>query len=343
VAFSSTTVATPIVTGLTGFGQYNLVCQATINGVTGTTIIPVGAVATNAAGVVIAPDPIIQQLLGQQLRSGVSEWRWYDQQRKIMGKYWYDNRAGYTIDFTSNESENYYDACLVQYQNYYRTGLTRFQTYARACSDKWYSQFWSANATAGTCGADFLKPRQSSVVSLAIRAYETGAPSSGTMWTCLTDYAGFELNLWVELRTSPSNDTLYFGSREVAYSLINAHAIAVANPDSAVRSSYSGRLVSVISNPIRSLQCQPGSTILPCTEVYTTGAGTMTATNGSAAVTGSGSNFTSLFAPSGDGVIFNSASTSRRVTVASPERVAATIELSPKMRPATYRGSLPGT
>ncbi len=303
VVFSDTTSATPTITGIGAFGQYSISCEATINGVTGISTLIIGAVATNSAGVVIVSDPVMNKLMGPMLRSNVTEWTWYDRTRTKMGDYWYTQTAGYTNSFTSTEAENYYDACLAQYQNYYRTGFTRFLTYGRACSDKWYSQYWAARAGAGTCGANWIAPRDASVIGLMVRAYETGELAGGTMWTCLTAYANYHFDLWVEARgidegyTSP-----YFGVREAGYAFIYAVGVAVSHPTPAVRTAYAARVATEVTNYTRGLQCQSGTTFQACLDNYTTGAGTISVTNGSTAVTGSGTAFLSLFA-NGDTIV----------------------------------------
>ena len=297
VTFSSTTAAAPTITGIGAFGQYSVSCEATINGVSGISTLIVGAVGTNAAGVVIVPDATTNALLGPMLRNSVSEWTWGDRTRRDQGDYWNTTTANYTNNFTSTEAQNYYDACLAQYQNYYRTGFSRFLTYGRACSDKFYSQYWSARATAGTCGENWIAPRDASFTSLALRAYETGEVAGGLMWTCLTAYANYHFDLWVEQRGIDNGYTSpYFGVREAGYSFIHAVAIAVAHPTSGVRTAYAARVTTEVTNYARGLQCQTGSTFNACLDNYTTGAGTITLTNGSATVTGSGTAFLSAFA-----------------------------------------------
>ncbi len=297
VSFSDSTVAAPTVTWNAPFGQYSISCEATINGVKGTTTLTVGSVATNAAGVVIVPDATINLLLGPMLRNSAQEWTWADRERRKMGDYWILDTNDYTDNFTSTEAENYYDSCLAQYQNYYRTGLTRFQTAARACADKWYSQIWEAEATGGTCGAsNWLAPRNASFHGLIIRAYETGELAGGLKWTCYTAYTNYYFDLYVEQRGIAQGYTApYFGVRESGYAFMFATAVAVAHPTAGTRTAYAARVVTEVSNYARGLQCKTGDTRFQCTNAYTLGAGTIAATNGSPTITGTGTSFSSFF------------------------------------------------
>lgn len=301
VTFSSQTAAAPTVSGFGTFGEYTLTCEATINGVSGVSTLTVGSVATNDAGVVIPPDATISALLGPMLRSGLTEWVWYDRTRRVMGTYWNTQTANYTNNFTSQEAENYYDSCLVQYQNYYRTGLTQFQTYARACADQWWSQYWASHVGVDCASSAWMAPRQSSLLGLAIRAYET---ADATKWACLEQYAGYNFDLWVEQRGSDNGYTApYFDTREGGYSFINAVAIAVAHPTGATRTAYAARVATEITNYARNLQCGSVNNSSVCTDNYTTGAGSIAVTNGSATVTGTGTSFNSLFS-NGDTILF---------------------------------------
>lgn len=82
VSFSSRTVAAPIVSGANVFGEYRLQCTATnALGQTGSSSIPIGAVATNAAGVVVPGVSAIGFTTGELLRSGASPWPFYDRNR----------------------------------------------------------------------------------------------------------------------------------------------------------------------------------------------------------------------------------------------------------------------
>lgn len=295
VTFSSRTAAAPTITGADVFGQYTFQCQATnaTSGVVGLTSRIVGVVSTNASGVVIPSTTALDYALGSMLREDVGPWAWYDRHRLKLGEHWATATVDYTNNFTGTEHENYYDSGLVQYQNYYRTGRTRHLTLARAIADKYFDQYYQPNV-AGGCGlTNWLAPRQSSFVSLAIRANETG---SSTWWTCLTDYANYHLDLWVEQRgTDNSYTTMYFGAREGGYSLINALAIAALHPTEATRNSYAARVSTEMTNYLRGLQCLAGDARTECKANYTTGAGTITATNASATVAGVGTSFSTFF------------------------------------------------
>ncbi|NBW07788.1 MAG: hypothetical protein EBR82_07155 [Caulobacteraceae bacterium] len=319
VSFSSATASAPTVTWNAGFGQYSLTCEATINGVKGVTSLTIGSVATNAAGVVVVPDSTIGLMLGDMLAAGVQEWAWAERNRRTMGDYWIADTVNYTNAFTSTEAQNYYDSCLAQYQNYYRTGLTRFQTAARACADKWYSQIWAAQATAGTCGAsNWLAPRNASIQGLMIRAYETGELAGGLKWTCYTAYANYYFDLYVEQRGTDNGYTSpYFGLRESGYAFMAATGIAVAHPTPATRTAYAARLVTEMTNYARGLQCLTGTTRFECTNAYTTGAGTISASNGSAIITGSGTGFLSFFTAGQSIAFYDGADSNKQYVIQS--------------------------
>lgn len=82
VAFASQTSGSTTATGLNTFGQYTFRCEATINGVSATSDLLVGAVATNSAAVVIPPTSNLDFLLAPMLRGDASPWTFYDQNRR---------------------------------------------------------------------------------------------------------------------------------------------------------------------------------------------------------------------------------------------------------------------
>jgi hypothetical protein len=82
VRITSPTSATTTATGLDAFGEYVFRCEAVINNVSAITNLRVGAVATNAAGVVVPPSSELDFLLAPMLRGDASPWSFYDKNRR---------------------------------------------------------------------------------------------------------------------------------------------------------------------------------------------------------------------------------------------------------------------
>jgi hypothetical protein len=83
LTFSDRQAAAPVVRGADVFGQYTLQCTATTSsGAEGSSLLVIGAVATNDAGVVIPPNSEIAFLLAPMLRSDTSPWPFYDKNRR---------------------------------------------------------------------------------------------------------------------------------------------------------------------------------------------------------------------------------------------------------------------
>lgn len=291
LSFNPPNAAQTTVDGADKFGEYQVQCRATSRGssLSGTTALRLGAVMTTDDGVVTPPTRAHDMLLGPMLRANLSEWSWYDRTRQETGEYWAAQTRNYSADMTSIEGENYYDSALVQYQNYYRTGFTRHLVLARAIADRFYQQFFKQQEHRGACASNFAAPRDAALLGLIIRAMEQ---NDRTMMGCLTTYASFALNLWVELRgVDRGSRMLYYGTREGGYSLIYATAIAEAHPDAAVRAQFVERINRALTNYFRAHQCKKGDPRIECRSNYTTGRGSISVTKGSNAIAGTGTNF----------------------------------------------------
>lgn len=295
LSFTPPNAAQTTVNGADKFGEYQVQCRATSRGssLASTTVLKIGAVITTDDGVVIPPTRAHDMLLGPMLRANLTEWSWYDRTRRETGEYWAAQTKNYTAEMASIEGENYYDSALVQYQNYFRTGFTRHLVLARAIADKFYQQFFKQQELRGTCASNFAAPRDAALVGLIIRAMEQ---NDGPMMSCLTTYASFAFNLWVELRgVDKGSRTLYYGTREGGYSLIYATALAEAHPDAAVRAQLVQRVDRALSNYFRAHQCKKGDQRIECRSNYTTGQGSISVTKGSNTIVGSGTNFAAFF------------------------------------------------
>lgn len=295
LSFTPPNAAQTIVNGASTFGEYQVRCRATSggSGFVGTTVLKIGAVMTTDDGVVIPPTRAHDMLLGPMLRANLTEWTWHDRTRRETGEYWAAQTKDYTAAMASIEGENYYDSALVQYQNYYRTGLTRHLVLARAIADKFYQQFFKQQELQGTCASNFAAPRAAALLGLTFRAMER---NDGPMMGCLTAYASFALNLWVEMRgVDRGSQMLYYGTREGGYALIYATGIAEAHPDAAVRADFVKRVDSALTNYFRAHQCQKIDSRIQCRSNYTTGQGSISVTKGSNVIVGSGANFATFF------------------------------------------------
>jgi len=87
VTWSDRTAATPTVTGADAFGEYQFQCQATYatSGLVALGTVKIGAVPTNAAGVVVQPNERIEHILGPLFRGDASPWPFYDKWRRRRG------------------------------------------------------------------------------------------------------------------------------------------------------------------------------------------------------------------------------------------------------------------
>lgn len=308
LTFSDPNSGQTTVGGADKFGEYEIQCRATnsSSNLTGTTVLKIGAVPTGDEGIVTAPNRMLDMLLGPMLRANLTEWTWYDRTRRETGEFWAAATRNYSADMSSVESENYYDAALVQYQNYYRTGLTRHLTLARAIADRFYTQFYKPQETRGACASNFIAPRDAALTGLLIRAAE--APDTAK-WTCLTAYVSYAFNLWAESRGVDKGYRLpYYGTREGGYALIYATALAEAHPDAAVRNEMVARITRALTNYYRGHQCKTGDRRRECLANYVTGEGSIAAAKGSATIVGNGTVFTS-FLRAGNRIAFKNTAT----------------------------------
>lgn len=123
---------------------------------------------------------------------------------------------------------NYYDLPLTMYIAYKRTGDQVFLDYFRKAADAWWQhptwigegsiRLWPDSAAP--------PPRHVGLGGLILRAKD-GRPE---MWDWIVAYTQAHLDIWCKLRIN--NDQLWYGPREVAFSLQHAAWVAGTLPDS---------------------------------------------------------------------------------------------------------------
>lgn len=297
VKFSSRTSAQPTVTGAYVFGQYEFRCDATNDGAsTAASTAIVGVVPTNAAGVVIVSDSVVDALLGPiMIWKGSNGFKYTDRYSEYTADYQMA-AARHNECATAYQAEkgNYYDAVMVYYQMYFRTGLTRWKTRADTCADSYWTTFYSASVPCST--STFIAPRNTSMVGLILRSYLAGGDT-----TKLGCFHNYQLDYWngpySVANQHPGTGKAVGSWREMGYSLINAVALAVAHHDSATRAAWVTRIENEATDFFRAWICKTGRAAaahVGCLSNYVQGVGTVTITNGSTSMTGSGTSFQSF-------------------------------------------------
>lgn len=125
---------------------------------------------------------------------------------------------------------NYYDLPLVLYIAHRRTNDPVFLTLARKCADSWWKHpTWIGEGEIRPWipdGAASPPPRHAGLGGLKLRALD-GRPE---MWDWIVNYELAHLDIWCKLRINDAQ--LWYGPREVAFTLQYAAWIASALPDS---------------------------------------------------------------------------------------------------------------
>ena len=178
---------------------------------------------------------------------------------------------------------NYYDNVMAFYSLYYRTGMVRFRDFARDLADSWWS---SPSVNQGTARNDvngnYLSARVVSLTGLMLRALD----GQSGMWD------GIKLYLDRSKDTITAR-TAIVDIREDAYDLAFVSFGAIHHPTEATRDTYIAAITDVLDDVWEPLQQPDGNWVNLFYGVasWNGQAGTMSVTNGSATVTGSGTSW----------------------------------------------------
>ena len=187
-----------------------------------------------------------------------------------------------------SENINYYDNVFAFYALYYRTGIATYRDYARTLADRWFTMP-AFNQGLADCNVDAcLAPRIVAYTGLVLRALD-GRPD---MWPGLrawTDTIASGLLAW-------NNDI-----REDAYRLSVEALCGIADPDPTHQATCQTRVANSVANVWQRQQLADGSWTddLSGNSFYVvcswcgTASGTVSVTNGSTTVTGTGTGWTS--------------------------------------------------
>ncbi len=187
---------------------------------------------------------------------------------------------------------NYYDNVLAFYSLYYRTGLTSYLNFARQLADRWWTNPYidegRASVTHDGNGGRSLAPRLKSFTGLVARALD-GRPE---MW------AGLEV-IVEDAIASETRPIAPYDIRENGYGLSVIAIAALLHPQAETRARFVSALESAIANRWGPSQRDQGQW-----DNMTFGfapwngySGTVSVTNGSTAVAGSGTNWQSGWMP----------------------------------------------
>lgn len=155
---------------------------------------------------------------------------------------------------------HYYDLPLVLYITYKRTGDVTFLALARKAADAWWKVPTWIDEGRKSVNMDDISPspRHAGIGGLILRALD-GRPE---MWPWIINYVQIQLNVWCKLRIN--NDQLWYGPREVAFSMHYAAWIAKTLPDSypnaaQIKSQFIADLENLAINYTGRLQYADGS------------------------------------------------------------------------------------
>jgi hypothetical protein len=156
---------------------------------------------------------------------------------------------------------NYYDLPLSLRIAYERTKDPQFLTLFRKCADAWWkTPGWieEGNKRLFVEGIATPPPRHAGIGGLMLRALD-GRPE---MWEWIVGYAQAHLDIWCKSRIN--NNQLWYGPREVAFSLQFAAWIARVLPDSypnasQIRTQLIADLENLVVNYTGRLQFPDGS------------------------------------------------------------------------------------
>ena len=181
-----------------------------------------------------------------------------------------------------SDNANYYDSVLAHYALHYRSGLTQYRTYARTVADRWTdSPFFAVQAA----------PRLWALSGIMWRAYES---SDSALWTRLHTKLD-------AVQTSADVTTRIPDVREQAYEIAFLGIGGKLSPDSVRRTNYTTAVTNAAANrwtPQRKANGQ-WENLINGYSPWNGQAGTVTLTNGSTTVTGSGTNWQSSWASGG--------------------------------------------
>ena len=201
---------------------------------------------------------------------------------------------------------NYYDNVLAFYSLYYRTGLTKYRDYARTLADRWWSMPYMDGGYAcdGVSGAWCLAARMRSLTGIYLRALD-GKPEylPGLRKNVSTTLVGLQNSQnWIIL-----NDV-----REAAYELVFVGLCAMLDPVETEANRCADALEAGVTTWKRLQKTHPVSGMkhwISPTAGHSSwnsqGGTSVSVTNGSTVVIGTGTNFLNTScAPNQNGSIF---------------------------------------
>ena len=182
-----------------------------------------------------------------------------------------------------SNNANYYDNVMAFYSLYYRSGIDDYLNYARTLADRWYTMPWIDQGRATVNGYTTLFPRLQSLTGLILRAFD-GHPE---YWNGIRLYVNWDYGF----ATKPLAGGYALNDvREQSYATAFVAMAALFDPLPANQTMYQ----SYVTNMINTIWA-PGSQAGGNWENISFGAaswngygGTVTVTNGSTTVIGSG-------------------------------------------------------
>jgi hypothetical protein len=180
---------------------------------------------------------------------------------------------------------NFYDNVLAYYALYYRTGLTIYRDYARTLADAWYTMpYVDKGLPTIKDGSINMYPRNLALSGLILRAVD-GKPEYWDGLEPILDVTAARIQYTTEL----------YDIRETGYDVAYVALGALFCPDSGKRTLYTTALQSALVNRWQPQQQPNGNwrMIAYGYDSWDAQPGTVTVTNGSSLVTGSGTNWDS--------------------------------------------------
>lgn len=188
-------------------------------------------------------------------------------------------------------NNNFYDNVMAHYSLYYRSGHTRYRDFARMLADLWFRGPYMDEGRCGYC----LIPRNRAITGLVARALD-GRPE-----------------ILEGLRTLWNNDSVIISgsgwpgdTREEAYRMHSFGLAALFDPIPENRTTYQQWLLSGLNGRWLPALGPQGNVPSPTIDF---GPGTVSVTNGSTIVTGTGTNFSAATCAAGRYVWFASSLT----------------------------------
>jgi hypothetical protein len=196
-----------------------------------------------------------------------------------------DNGSIATWSGGSNNA-NYYDNVMAFYGLYYRSGLDTYLTYARTLADRWYSMPWFDGGRASSSGTTTLFPRLQSLTGIILRAFD-GQPG---YWNGIRLYANWDFGF---ANTGPTDGIALNDVREQSYATAFVAMEALFDPIPANQTLYQSEvetLLGTVWTPGRQLGGNWMNQSFG-TASWNGSPGTVSVVNGSATVTGNGTNW----------------------------------------------------